>query len=81
MVVLPCPLQGRGALHFFASSFTSCMSFSPHGPTSMCSTAVGAGARGLYKEVKTVVKKIMYDALKRVLPNPRVEPVNLSISK
>ena len=46
----------------------------------MCSAAVSAGARGLYMEVKTLVKKMLYDEFKRVSPNPRLEPVNLSDS-
>ena len=60
MVVLPCSLHGRGALLSFShapSPHASCISFLTHGPTSVCSSAVIAGARGLYMEVETAVKK------------------------
>ena len=49
-------------------------------PTCTCSTAASAGARGLFMEVKTLVEKISCDALRRVLPNPRLEPVILFVS-
>ena len=65
----------RCSFFFLTSSFTSCVPFLTHEPTS-----ASTGARGLYMEVKMVLKKVLYDPLKRVLSKTRVEAVNFSIS-
>ena len=56
------------------------MPFSTHEPTSVCLTAASTGVPGLYMEVKSGVKKTLYDAPKKVLPNAKVEPVILFLS-
>ena len=45
------------------------------------STAASGGERGPYIEVKTEKRKILYEALRRVLPSPSDAPVILVISK
>ena len=47
---------------------------------SLSSTAASVGARGSYIEVKTDMRKMLYEAPKRVLPNPSDAPVILVIS-
>ena len=45
------------------------------------STAASVGARGSYIQVKIDLRKMLYEALKMLLPNPSDAPVILFISK
>ena len=66
---------------FLASSLISFNSSSLHKVFFSSSVAVSVVVRGLYMEVKTDMRKIMNEALRRVIPSPSDAPVFLVISK
>ena len=66
---------------FWLSSLMSCHSSSIQRVFLSSSTPAMVGARGSYIEVRTDMRKILYGALRRVLPNPSDALVILVISK
>ena len=57
MVVLPCSSLGRGALLSFPHPLLPSLPNSTNEPTSICSIAASAGARGIHMELEIIVSK------------------------